>query len=190
MANALTNGAYPVNQGQPPPPPAPSAPQSPQDAAAAPPDPTDQGDAPDAQAAAPDAAQAPPDQGDQGDQPPMTLQSANIDPEKLQDAIYKMAEMTVRMSALAERPTVARSDVVSAMIKIVTDGVMNPVMASGFMTDLPESPDDVKEWVQRHADKGHQLLAQMAYAQHGSAAPPPDQGAPAPDDTGAAAPPQ
>jgi len=155
MSNALAAGSLPQPQ-------APEAPQAAPEPPAAPP-------APEAAPEAPEAPEETPEAPPDADVPPPTLAEAGIDPELLQKAIHKMAVVTSRLTTVLEKPTVTRSAIIQMMTEIVADDAMSPQTAATFLADIPEEPDDIREWAQRHSDKGHELLAQMAYAQHGSA---------------------
>jgi hypothetical protein len=157
MSNALAAGSLPQPQPQ-----APEAPQAAPEPPAAPP-------APEAAPEAPEAPEETPEAPPDADVPPPTLAEAGIDPELLQKAIHKMAVVTSRLTTVLEKPTVTRSAIIQMMTEIVADDAMSPQTAATFLADIPEEPDDIREWAQRHSDKGHELLAQMAYAQHGSA---------------------
>jgi len=167
MPNALVDQAMPVEA-----PPAPEEEAPPEDTA-------------------PDEADGAPDDDDMGPPPDPnapTLASEGVDPDQLKDVIHKVAVINAKLAQILEDspgPKIARSMVIKAVTEIVAEQCMSPTSAAQYLSDIPEDPGDIREWVQKHSDEAHMALAQAVYAMHGAAEPPPNQGAEAPPEEGA-----
>lgn len=101
-------------------------------------------------------------------------------PKDIKDAIHNQSFIDSRLRGLLEEGgPVARKDVIQVATEIVAERAMSAQAIAGYLADLPEDPQDVREWVQRHANSAEQSLQQLMIALHGSEAPQKMMSAPA-----------
>lgn len=80
---------------------------------------------------------------------------------------------------LAQDGPIKRKDIIDMATEIVAERGMSAQAMAGYLADLPEDPQDIREWVQRHANAADQSLNQLLIALHGSEMPKTAMGGPA-----------
>ncbi len=93
-------------------------------------------------------------------------------PADVKDMIHKQAVVDAKLRQLLdEGGPIPRKEVITVATELVADRVMSAQSIAGYLSDLPEDPEAIREWVQRHANDAENHLQQMLVMLHGSEAP-------------------
>lgn len=112
----------------------------------------------------------------QTDGPAAQPQPAGATIDEAKDVIKKQATIDKRLRRLLEKGgPVARKDVVQVAVNLVAERVVSAQTMAGYLADLPEDPDAVREWVEKHAVEAENQLSQLLDMLHGIDAPASDQ---------------
>lgn len=108
----------------------------------------------------PDASGASPAGGTPGGTPGMP---------DIEEAINKQVQIDAKLrSVLAKEGQIKRKDVINVATKLVADRVISAQSMAQYLSDLPEDPDDIREWVQQHATAADNNLNQLLVILHRS----------------------
>lgn len=99
--------------------------------------------------------------------PPADEQPQTTLPQ-VKDAIHKQAVIDQKLRAiLDEGGPVPRKKVIQVATELVAERVLSAQAMAGFLIDLPEEPDAIREWVEAHAKEAETQLEQLMMLIHG-----------------------
>ena len=138
------------------------------------------------------------DEGAQGTPPatapaPAAAAGAPAAPQKqihineVKGIIAKQAEIDRALRGLLKEPgPVARKKVIDMAVGLVANQVMSAQAMAGYLADLPEDPQAIRQWAAGHAQTVEKGLDQLMGMVHGVgfAEPPTQNSGPAPNSVG------
>lgn len=93
--------------------------------------------------------------------------------EEARDAIRKQSVICQKLtSLLMEGGPVPKKKVVQVCTEIVAERVMSAQAIAGYLADLPDDPEAIREWVEKHAVEAENGLDQILEMVHGVEATP------------------
>jgi hypothetical protein len=93
------------------------------------------------------------------------------------EAIRKTVAVDAKLrSVLSKDGPIKRKDVIKIATELVAARVISAQSMAQYLSDLPEDPQDIREWVQKHATQADNNLNQLLVMLHRSGEPQDDQG--------------
>lgn len=78
------------------------------------------------------------------------------------DMIHKQAEVDRQLKAiLKEGGPIKPKEVLEMATRLVANRTITAQQAAGYLSDLPDDPNKVREWCERHAREADQVLDQL-----------------------------
>lgn len=93
--------------------------------------------------------------------------------DQVKGAIRKQSEIAHRLGSLLESgKPVERKDAIDACVGLVADRIFTAEEMAGYLTDMPQDPMQVRDWLSKHEQNADQNLDKLIAMVHGQDAPP------------------
>lgn len=100
---------------------------------------------------------------------PPAPSSQGIDIKDVYDVIHKQSAVDAKLRKLLDKDgPITRKDVTQVAIELVADRTMSAQAIAGYLADMPEDPDALREWVEVHAKEAETQLQQLLTLIHGA----------------------
>jgi len=90
-------------------------------------------------------------------------------PQEIEEALLKTVKVDTKLRGLLSKDgPIKRKDVIAVATEIVAERVMSAQAMAQYLSDMPEDPEQIKEWVQQHATTADNNLDQLLVMLHQS----------------------
>ena len=90
-------------------------------------------------------------------------------PQDIEEALLKTVKVDTKLRGLLSKDgPIKRKDVIAVATEIVAERVMSAQAMAQYLSDMPEDPEQIKEWVQQHATTADNNLDQLLVMLHQS----------------------
>lgn len=102
-------------------------------------------------------------------QTPPAAPPQGIDIKEVYDVLHKQETVDRKFRTLLETGgPIARKNVTQAAVELVAERVMPAQAMAAILADLPEDPQQIREWVEQHAKTIEDQLQQLLTLVHGT----------------------